>query len=707
MSASPRPWRLREAPRNTIDNLADQLDISALLARLLVVRGITDTQEAGVFLDEKGGDVHDPFEFSEIEKAVERVLSAIDRGERVLVHGDYDVDGLTGTAILVETLRDLGLDVDYHIPHRIHDGYGLRAESVREIGGKFPLMITVDCGTSSYEALDVASESGLEVIVTDHHDPGEKRPTCVAILNPHRQDEEYPWPHLSGSAVAWKLALALRDASGQLTTPEKNGLDLAGLGTVADAVPLLGENRALVKRALPILREHTRPGIKALLDVSGSRAATLDTETIGYKLSPRLNALGRLSDSFDAVELLLTHDEARAKEIASTMDDLNRKRQALEKEVSEQSLSRIEKEGLTDGDAPLVCVAGENWHQGVLGIVASRLVDRFHRPAIVMTVREGEVHGSGRSVEGRSLVAVLDRVRDLLVSGGGHQMAIGLGASAENLGALREALVEAARQEWAQTAELMPLWIDADIPPEQVSLNLIDGLRPLGPHGTDNPEALFRTRARVSGYGGQIVGNNHLRFSLEHSRGLLGAIAFKQGHKLNRLAGGEVDVAFHVQSNEYQGRIRPQILVRDVRPAETDALSIQTPESNDRAVYERSATGPTKAPPQTQTAKRRRPTPTATPPSKERFRCRITREDVGQVWRMVKKMQTERGVDVEILAGLLRTRGVDPERTRASVQVLEELALVGRTGKMVQLQPTEAKLELTDSPTYRELSRSA
>ena len=708
MNSLIRPWRLRESSDASVRHLSDELGLSSLAARLLVVRNITAVDEARRFLSSEGEEGHDPALFTEIDEAVDRILTAMERRERVLVHGDYDVDGLTGTAVMVETLRGLGINTEYHIPHRIHDGFGLQPAKVAEIAASFTLMITVDCGTTAFDALDVAAQRGLDVIVTDHHEPGEKRPPCIAILNPGREEESYPWPSLCGSAVAWKLALALRDAAGYTVPLERSGLDLAALGTVADVVPLLGENRLLVQQALPILREHPRVGVRALLEVANTRAADIDTQTIGFRLGPRMNALGRLSNSLDAVELMLTDDEPRAFEIASVMDDLNKKRQSVERKITEQAMVRIEAEGLADDDIPLLCVAGEDWHPGVLGIVASRLVERFHRPAIVLGIQEGEAHGSGRSVEGKSLIGILEESRDLLISGGGHEMAVGLRVSAGNLDQMRERLVDAGRRTWGEKVEPPPLWVDAEIPIEQATLTLLEELQPLAPYGNSNPEPVLVSKARISGHGGQIVGNNHLRFSLEHQRGLTSAIAFGQGHKMDRLTGGAVEVAYHLSRDDYQSRARPQLRVRDVRPVDMDAIPVYSVET-DRSDNRKTGADPG---PAAQVRPEPKPRAKTAPPPHEgdkrtrKFRCRLDRATVGQVWKMIEKMHTERGVDVEILAALLRMRGMDPECVHASIQVLEDVALLARTGNMVTRRTAASKRDLADSPTYRELCRT-
>lgn len=677
-----RSWRLREAPYKTVQDLADALSVPVLMAQLLTVRGIGTEREARVFLDDKGSEGHDPFLFLEMESAVERILEAIERGQQVLVHGDYDVDGLTGTALLVETLRELGVEADYHIPHRIQDGYGLQTDKVAEFAAQYSLMITVDCGTVAHDALRLAEEKGLDVIVSDHHEPGSERPTCVALLNPMCPESNYPWRHLCGSAVAWKLSQALREAMGETVPLEQCGLDLAALGTIADVVPLLGENRQLVQRAFPILLGNPRTGIRALLEVSGTPLSELDTHTIGFRIGPRLNALGRLSDPFDAVELLLTQDEARAFAIASEMDDLNRKRQSVEKQITDEAVQKIESEGLAED--PLLVVTGEGWHPGVLGIVASRLVDKYHRPAIVLTIQDGEASGSGRSVAGKNLVGVLNEVRELLLSGGGHEMAIGMRGSRTNVERIRERLVDSARQLWGGECEPPVLWLDAEIPLERATLDLWNEIQPLAPHGNGNPVPLFSAKGKLSGYGAQVLNNNHLKFSLEHERGLVPAVAFGQGHKIESLSAGAVEVAFELGRNSYQGKDNVNLIVRDFRPIPRESLTVAG----------------VNAPPSPVP-------PPARPPAASRpvFRCRLDRTVVGHVWKMIEKMQTDRGVDLEILTGLLRLRNIQPEAVNAAVQVLEEIGLLSRIGRNVQPRPATTKRDLSDSPTFRELSR--
>jgi len=674
-----RIWKMRPFDPDLADRLVADLSISPLVARLLVQRGISDPVQARTFLEPSQDVLHSPFLFSEIEQAIERIALARERGERVVIHGDYDVDGISGTAVLLETLWELGVETEYFLPHRIEDGYGVATERIRELAGQFNLMITVDCGTTAVEPIRLARERGMDVIVTDHHQPGGERPAASAVLNPVREEEEYPFPDLSGSGVAYKLSCALRESLLGMETPEKEGLDLAALGTVSDVVPLVEENRTIVSWALDLLRAEQRPGIKALLDVSYSSPKDIDSTTMGFRIGPRINALGRMGDPRAAVELLVTRDEVRAYEIASEMHRLNGKRQALEKQVLREATQVVAREGLLEGEPPLIVVGGDGWHRGVIGIVAARLVEQYGRPVVLLSREDGVYHGSGRSVPGKNLASILESVRPLLLSGGGHEGAIGMKMDEARFAELRDNMTQHAKRVWGEHIDLPPLWVDAEIPLEQVDHPLIEELKVLAPHGESNPAPVFLFRGDASARGGQIVGNNHLRLTFAHSRGYIESIGFGLGDRLSSLKLDSLEIAASPTIRTFQGRSQIQLRIVDIRNSEhRSAPEVTTTNRVSRTV-------------ETQTAG------TVAQPA-------LNRQRLGVVFRLLRSTATDDVASRKQLYQKCAEENISKEEAYLALIIFAEIGLVRIRGDRIELLSVDGKRDLAESMTYRRLS---
>ncbi len=670
---------MRPFDSDLADRLVAELSVSPLIAGLLAQRGICEPSEARAFLDPSKDLLHSPFLFSEIDQAVERIAQARERGERVLIHGDYDVDGISGTAVLLETLWELGIETEYFLPHRIEDGYGIASDRIRELAGQFSLMITVDCGTTAVEPIRFARERGMDVIVTDHHQPGVERPPAVAVLNPIREEEEYPFPDLSGSGVAYKLACALRESLLEMETPEKEGLDLAALGTVSDVVPLVEENRTIVSWALDLLRMEQRPGIKALLDVSYSNPHDIDSTTIAFRIGPRINALGRMSDPREAVELLVTRDEARAYEIASEMHRLNGKRQSLEKQVLHEAQAAIAKEGLLEGDPSLIVVGGDGWHRGVIGIVAARLVERYGRPVVLFSKEDGAYHGSGRSIPERNLGSILESVRPLLLSGGGHEGAIGLKVEETNFNEVRDKMIEHAGETWGEHVDSPTLWIDAELPLEQVDEQLIEELKVLAPHGERNPAPVFLFRGDASARGAQIVGNNHLRLSFVHSRGYVESIGFGLGERLPNLKLDRLEIAASPTIRTFRDRPQIQLRILDIRTADR----VQTSEIT--------TTG-------------RAPRPEKKKKEESVSRPMLDRERLGIVFRVLRSIAVDGVASRTKLYQQCTENKVTKEEAYLALIIFAEIELVRTRGDRIELLPVKEKRDLAESVTFRRLT---
>ncbi|HEX7058634.1 MAG TPA: single-stranded-DNA-specific exonuclease RecJ [Solirubrobacterales bacterium] len=549
------PYSYREARE-----LADELGLSDPVAITLVRRGYRTPEQARAFLE--ASESHPPSAFKAMGEVVDRVNVAIREGRRITVHGDFDVDGVCATSILVGALRELGAECDWLIPDRLADGYGLSEANIHKLAERgTQLLITVDCGITAVAEVALARSLGIDVIVTDHHQPGGELPDCP-ILHPGLGD--YPFSDLCGTAVAWKLASALRMAPEAAITD----LDLVALATVADVVPLVGENRSLVKRGLEEARRVRRPGMRALLKASSCEPTRLDEGDLAFRLAPRINAAGRLYRADAGVELFLTRDDARAKEIAAELNRANGERRATEREVdgAAEAARRELPEALRE--APGLVLAGAGWHPGVIGIVASRLVERHHRPVVVISLdEEGGGRGSGRSIPGFDLLAALEACAEHLERFGGHRAAAGLELRAESLEAFREAFVAHATEVLGPEDLRRTERIDAMVGGRSLGLDLAEELSRLAPFGMGNPGVrLLVPSARVRDVRPMGEGK-HARFSLHSGSHRALGVAFGRA----RLGVGDddpVDAAVRLEVNHWNGAVEPRVVLRELYPWE-------------------------------------------------------------------------------------------------------------------------------------------
>jgi single-stranded-DNA-specific exonuclease len=566
--------------------VAEALNLSQPVAVTLVRRGYRTPDQARAFL--AADETHPPEAFRGIDEIVALVWAAIEAEERITVHGDFDVDGVSATALLIGALRELGADTDWLIPDRIADGYGLSKENVEKLAGRGTgLLITVDCGITAVEQVALAQELGMEVIVTDHHQRDEELPDCLIL---HPEVSGYPFESLCGTAVAWKLACALREGAAFPRTdlaavpgnaaPDpgaaEKDLDLVALATVADVVPLVGENRSLVKRGLAELRRTKRVGLRALMEASKCDPNQLDEGDLAFRLAPRINAAGRLYRADAGVELLLTDDEDRAKQIAEELGRANSERRATEREVD--AAAEAARRELPDElkEANGLVVAGEGWHPGVVGIVASRLVERHHRPVVVVSLDgEGGGHGSGRSIPGFDLHAALEACSGHLETFGGHKAAAGLSLKAENLEAFRAAFAKHADEVLSPEDLQRTERIDAMIGGVGLGLDLAEELGQLAPFGMGNPGVrLMVPSARVTDVRTMGEEGKHARFSLHSGSHRALGVAF--GRSSLGVDDGEIlDAAVRLEVNHWNGAVEPRVVLRDVYPlvSAADALS--------------------------------------------------------------------------------------------------------------------------------------
>jgi single-stranded-DNA-specific exonuclease len=556
--------------------LAEAAGIGLVTARLLQQRGVTTPEAAARFLKPSLDQLHDPFALTGMAAAVDRVLKAIARNERVIIHGDYDADGITSTVILERAIASLGGDVSHFIPERIKDGYGLQVPAVERLhAAGARLIISVDCGIRSLEAARRASGLGLDLIVTDHHEPEGELPEALAVLNPRRPDCAYPDKNLAGAGVALKLVQALCARAGREAWLP-GFVKIAAIGTLADIVPLVGENRVIAKVGLDLLsRGPHKVGLRALLEASGLGGKPIDSYHVSFILAPRLNAAGRMATPDLAARLLLATEETQAEEaraLAAQLNDENLKRQDEEQAVLSQARKAIESDPDVGSHAVLV-VAGEGWHRGVIGIVASKLVDAFYRPAVVISLEDGLGHGSCRSIGAFDMLAALEACGGHLVRFGGHRMAAGLTVDAGAFKAFRAAL-QAHGDERLGPDDLRPrLRVDARLDLDAIRGRLVEEIKALEPFGIGNPRPVFFAGPVEIVEGPRRIKERHLTMSVRHRGRIFRAMAWRSADRepfvaLNR---GALDIAFSVTENTFNGETRTELTLADLRAPEAGA----------------------------------------------------------------------------------------------------------------------------------------
>ncbi len=550
--------------------LAAALRLHPLAARVLAARGHADPAAAEAFLSARLADLPDPFAMKGMEAAVARIARALEAGERIACYGDYDVDGVTSTALLCGFLRAAGADVITYTPHRLVEGYGLNREAVVRLAAQgVRLLVTLDCGITSVEEVRAAAELGVDTVVVDHHTVPVELPAAAAILNPHQPGCGYPSKELAAVGVTFALAMALRRRlreAGRFGArrPEpnlKDALDLVALGTVADVVPLVGANRILVRWGLEVLTRSRRPGVRALLSVAGVAAGTPVTAgQVGFRIAPRINAAGRLDDAGRGVRLLLSEDPAEARSLAEELDRENQARQEIERRILDQALAdAVARVG--EGVRGLV-LARDGWHAGVVGIVASRVVERFHRPAVLIAMDDAGGKGSGRSIEGFHLYDALSACSGHLARFGGHRHAAGVTVERAALAPFRAAFEAYAAAHVADDDLVPRCRIDGWLEDGDVTERAAEELARLGPFGAGHPEPVFALRGAAARARTVGAGGTHLKLSL--GRGL-DAIGFGMGDRLALCADGPVEAAFTVGFDEWDGTRRLQLRLKDVR----------------------------------------------------------------------------------------------------------------------------------------------
>ena len=572
---TPKKRWVIQPPDDRSRRLAKSLKVSPLLAQVLINRGIADARAGGTFLRPKLTELIEPGQMPGIETAVRRLKRAIEKKEKISVYGDYDVDGITGVAILWQVLTLLGAQVDYYIPHRIDEGYGLNAEAVQQLakaGSK--VLITVDCGVTDFDSALLAEKLGIELIITDHHQPDPELPKAVAVVHPALKDT-YPNQDSSGAMVAFKLAWAIANEFNVGTKLEPrlrefmiNATSLAAMGTVADIVPLCGENRVMTSYGLKALPQCKLPGMQALIETAGLTGQGLDSFDIGFRLAPMLNAAGRMGHARLAVELLTSDSELRSMKIAEYLKEQNKQRQQCERKIFKQACEMVARLGLNHPDQKSIVLANKDWHGGVLGIVASRMVDKFYRPTIMLGVEEAAAQGSGRSIPGFCLLSAIKACSRHLTKYGGHKMAAGITMDSAKVDKFAAEFEAYARKNLDEDSIVSRLHIDAMAPLSEFSKDMVDELQLLAPFGQGNPRPVFANKGVRLASPPRRVGlkGDHLQLAITDSTASVRCIGFRFGKLEKKLLEHDFfNVAYQPQINTYNGSSNVEFVLADIQ----------------------------------------------------------------------------------------------------------------------------------------------
>jgi single-stranded-DNA-specific exonuclease len=568
-------WTVLDYDREIVSELSAEANVPPIMAKILATRGLVNSEAVSAFLNPQLSDLHDPSTLPDIAKAAERVRQAAMSNQKVVIYGDYDVDGVSGSSVLVQFLKLLNMDVSYYIPHRIDEGYGLNVNAIRRFKSEgIQLVITVDCGINAVEEVREAANAGIDVIITDHHEPGIDIPDAYAVVNPKMPRSQYPFKHLSGAGVAFKLAWAIAQtlSPGRRVSPEfreflMDALGLAALGTIADVVPLTGENRVLAKFGLEALAVSRSPGVRALIESSGLDGQRLASHHVSFRLAPRLNAAGRMAKAVTCVELLTTNSTEKARIIAEQLEQSNRHRQETQQQVLDSVRRRIETDVDLDNEL-VVVLADKYWHPGVLGIVASRIVDDHCRPTVLVALDEGIGKGSGRSIPQFNLFDALAECGGPLESFGGHAQAAGIKIKHNDVEAFRTALNSYAAEKLNFDELVCSLAIDVEIEADELTIDLVNVIDRMQPYGEGNREPVFCSMGlRLAGTP-RLVGKDdrHLAFYVRHGNASFRTVGFGMADIYDSVSTSEYcDMAFKARVHEYNGRESVQLQIADIK----------------------------------------------------------------------------------------------------------------------------------------------
>ena len=557
-------WEYYKVNEERVEEIQEKYNINKLLATILANREIEDIK---TYIEPTRHDFHNPYEMPDMEKAVERILKAIDNKEKIIIFGDYDVDGITSITVLKSFFKDLGIEVGEYIPNRLNEGYGLNKDAIKKIASEgYKLMVTVDCGITGIEEVEYAKELGIETIVTDHHEPGESFPDAIAVVDCKRKDNTYPFRELAGVGVAFKLCQAI---SQKLNLDEKQYLkylDIVALGTISDIVPLKDENRVITKLGLMLIKQTKNCGLVSLLNIAGYRK--IDSTAISFGVAPRINACGRMGCANEALELLLSSNMRDASEKARNIAKYNSDRQNFEKIIYDDAIRQIEKESIENLNS--IVLGGDNWHHGVVGIVASKITDLYYKPTLLVCFENGENigRGSGRSIPGFDLHEALIECKDILEGFGGHSMAVGLSIKKENMPILKEKSEEISKK--ANIEEMIPsIKIDSIINIDNINKEMVDSLELLEPIGEGNKMPIFAFKNLKIDSIRSLSEGKHLKLTLKSNNNTyINAIGFNLGYLVNEfIIGDKIDLVGNIEINSFNGTDSIQINIKDIMKA--------------------------------------------------------------------------------------------------------------------------------------------
>ena len=558
-----KKWQFYDIDEEKVEEVSNKYQINKLLATILVNRNITEEEKIRIFLNPTRNDFHNPFLMPDMEIAVNRILKAIENKDKIIIYGDYDVDGITSTTVLKNFLEERGIEVDSYIPNRLEEGYGLNNQAIEKIASKnYNLMITVDCGISAIEEIEYANTLGIETIITDHHEPGETIPNALAVVDAKRKDNEYPFRELAGVGVVFKLIQAIGI---NLNLEEKEYLkylDIVCVGTISDIVPLVDENRVIAKLGLKLVEQTKNLGLKSIIMSSGYQK--IDSNTISFGVAPRINACGRMGHQEDALNLLLSKDAKEVQQLTQKLNEFNKQRQDTEKNIYVEAIKQIEENQLDKNS--VIVVVGEDWHHGVIGIVSSKITDMYFKPSILLCLEEGADvgKGSGRSIPGFDLYDVLTKCGDVIEKFGGHSMAVGISVKKEKINEFKEKFEQIAKD--SNIDEIIPIInIDAKVELSEISKDMVESLKELEPFGEANKMPLFAYRNLKIDSIRALSEGKHLKLTLRDNNTIINAIGFNMGYLANEyLIGDKVDVVGTIEINTFNGVDSLQINIRDI-----------------------------------------------------------------------------------------------------------------------------------------------
>jgi len=561
-------WIVREQDTQRVAVLARVLGVSPVVAAILISRGCDDELSARSFLQPSYKQLHDPYLMLGMSEAVPRLLRAIDRSERILVYGDYDVDGTTGTAVLLRALNLLGAQTGFHVPHRFTEGYGIQQAALQKaVADGYTLAISVDCGIRAHEPLYWARDNGLDVIITDHHlpDEGEGVPPAYAVLNPNQKGCNYPDKNLAGVGVAFKLVHALFRERGR-ESQVNAFLKIVAIGTVADVAKLTGENRTIVALGLQDLAKATNPGLRALMEVAGcGDGASMTAYDVGFRIGPRINAAGRMDAARAVVELFSTRDTEEARRLAKHLDTRNQERKEVQQQIFELAIAELERADRGPANSYVAVIAGEGWHRGVIGIAASKISERINRPCVVLSIDGGVAHGSGRSIEPYHLLNGLTSCADLFDKFGGHSHAAGITIKPDRIEELRRRLNEHAASCLTEEDLQPAVHIDAELPAENISFELVGQLQKLEPYGAGNLRPTFLARNLCILTEPRLIGQRHLKLCVAGPEGRPLETIWWNGAEQSIAIRSGIDMAYTIETSKWSGETFLQLSVTDMR----------------------------------------------------------------------------------------------------------------------------------------------